>query len=207
MYLDKPLHIYLDDLASDKPAPGGGSTAALSGAMGAALASMVARLTLGKADYAAVQSEIESLVQRANQLRTRFQELIQADIEAYGQLSASFKLPRATAEEKAARTRAVQARLVEAALVPLEMAERAAELVQCCQRVAEIGNKNVLSDIATAAGLAAAAGDGASWMVRANTQSLKDRVRADELDARLHQALETITTGKQRVLTSVGGRA
>ena len=158
MYLDQSLQEYLDDLASDRPTPGGGSTAALSGAMGAALTCMVARLTLGKADYAEAQPEIESIIERAERLRTRFQQLIQADIEAYGQLSACFKLPRATSEEKTARTKAIQERLVEAALVPLEMAECAAELIWYCQRVAEIGNKNVLSDIGVAATLAFAAG-------------------------------------------------
>jgi formiminotetrahydrofolate cyclodeaminase len=207
MYLDKPLHTYLDDLASDMSTPGGGSTAALSGAMGSALACMVARLTLGKSAYADVQPEIETLVARGEQLRVRFQELVQADIAAYGNLSASFKLPRGTAEEKAARTQAVQIQLGEAALVPLEMAERAVELIQVCQRIAEIGNKNVLSDIATAGGLAVAAGGGASWMVRANSQLLKDRVRADELEERLQQALASIAAGNQRVIVTVGERA
>ncbi len=207
MYLDKPLLTYLDDLASEKPAPGGGSTAALSGAMGAALVSMVARLTLGKADYAAVQAEIETLLERADRLRARFQDLVQADIDAYGRLSACFKLPRGTAEEKAARAQAIQAQLIEAALVPLEMTERAVELVQYCQRIAEIGNKNVLSDINVAATLASAAGTAASWMVRTNTQLLKDRVRAQELEARLQQALTAIVDGNQRVITTIGGRA
>lgn len=207
MYLEKPLQSYLDDLASDRSTPGGGSTAALSGAMGAALACMVARLTVGKADYAAVQSEIGALIMRGEQLRTCFQELIQADIAAYGRLSASFKMPRATAEEKAARTQAIQAQLIEAALVPLEMAERASELIQACQRIAVIGNKSVLSDILTASSLAVAAGSGASWMVRTNTQLLKDRARADELEERLRRALETIVTGNTRVITIVGERA
>ena len=76
MYLDKPLHYYLDELASVKSTPGGGSASALSGAMGAALASMVARLTLGKADYVEVQPEIEALLQQTEKLRGRFQELI-----------------------------------------------------------------------------------------------------------------------------------
>ena len=76
MYLDQSLQKYLDDLASDRPTPGGGSTAALSGAMGASLVCMVARLTLGKADYAEVQPEIESIIERAERLRTRFQQLI-----------------------------------------------------------------------------------------------------------------------------------
>jgi formiminotetrahydrofolate cyclodeaminase len=207
MYLDKSLQEYLDDLASDRPTPGGGSTAALSGAMGAALTCMVARLTLGKANYAEVQPEIEIIIERVERLRTRFQQLIQADIEAYGQLSACFKLPRITDEEKAARTKAIQEQLVEAALVPLEMAERAAELIQHCQRIAEIGNKNVLSDIGVAATLAFAAGSGAAWMVKTNVQSLKDQTRADELDARLQTALQTISVSKQRVVDIVGERA
>lgn len=107
MYLDKQLHKYLDDLASASPTPGGGSTAALCGAMGSSLVCMVARLTLSKAEYAAVHAEIEELVQRAESLRARFQTLIAEDMEAYGRLSACFKLPKATAEEKAARTRAI----------------------------------------------------------------------------------------------------
>jgi formiminotetrahydrofolate cyclodeaminase len=207
MYLNKSLQEYLGDLASDRPTPGGGSTAALSGAMGAALTCMVARLTLGKADYAQVQPEIESIIERAEWLRTRFQQLIQADIEAYGQLSACFKMPRTTSEEKTARTKAIQERLVEAALVPLEMAERAAELIQYCQRVAEIGNKNVLSDIGVAATLALAAGSGASWMVKTNIQILKDQARANELNVRLQAALEAISAGRQRVIDRIGERA
>jgi len=207
MYLDQSLQKYLDDLASDRPTPGGDSTAALSGAMGSALVCMVARLTLGKADYAAVQSEIESAIEHVEWLRTRFQQLIQADIEAYGQLSACFKLPRTTSDEKAARTKAIQEQLVEAALVPLAMAENAADLIQHCQRIAEIGNKNVLSDIAVAATHAFTAGSGASWMVQTNVQLLKDRTHANELNTRLQTALETISAGRQRVIEIVGERS
>lgn len=207
MYLDKQLQTYLDDLASAQSTPGGGSTAALSGAMGAALACMVSRLTLGKSAYADVQSEIESLLQQAEQLRTRFQQLMQADIEAYGQLSTCFKLPRTTDEEKTARTQAIQEGLVAAALVPLEMAERAAELASCCQRIAEIGNKNVISDIATAATLASGAAAGASWMVRTNLQAMKDPARSEALNQRLSNALDSISRLSQRVTTIVGERA
>lgn len=207
MYIDTSLQAYLDDLASDKPTPGGGSTAALSGAMGAALVCMVARLTMGKADYAAVQPEIETIIERVERLRTRFQQLIQADIEAYGQLSASFKLPRTTSNEKVARTQAIQQQLIEAALVPLEMVERAAELMQDCQRIAEIGNINVLSDIGVAATLLSTTGIGASWMVRTNIHLLKDQARADELNTRLHTALEAIAIGEKRVITIVGERS
>ncbi|QBD77883.1 methenyltetrahydrofolate cyclohydrolase [Ktedonosporobacter rubrisoli] len=207
MYLDKYLRDYLNELASDQPTPGGGSAAALSGALGAGLACMVARLTLGKAGYAEVQTEIETLIQRTEQLRVRFQQLMQEDIDAYGRLSACFKLPRSTSEEKAARTKAIQERLVEAALVPMEVAESAVELIKCCKRIAEIGNANVLSDVATGTMLASSAATGASWMVRTNLKAMKDAARVKELDERLHVALDSISTGSQEVISIVGGRA
>jgi formiminotetrahydrofolate cyclodeaminase len=206
MYIDETLQHYLDDLASARPAPGGGSTAALSGAMGAALASMVCRLTIGKAAYAGVQQEIEELLKRTEHLRLRFQQLIQEDIEAYGRLSACYKLPRETNEERATRTEAIQKQLVEAALVPLEVAERAAELVQCCERIIEIGNATVISDVATGAILASGAGECAALMVRINVQALKNDELADELRERLNRALSIIASGVQRVTSRVGRR-
>jgi methenyltetrahydrofolate cyclohydrolase len=206
MYLDEPLQKYLDELASAQPTPGGGSAAALSGALGAALACMVARLTLGKADYAAVQEEITALVERTEALRARFEQLMQEDIAAYGRLSATFKLPRATSEEKAARTQAIQGQLVEAALVPLEVAERAVELVQCCLRIATIGNANVLSDIATGTALASSAANGAAWMVRTNLRAMKDQERVQALNNRLSAALDTMMTDSQRVIETIGER-
>src|SRR5438128_7177587 len=144
MYLDKPLQHFLDELASGKSTPGGGSASALCGAMGAALASMVIRLTLGKAGYADVQPEIEKLLRETENLRQRFQQLMQEDIDAYGKLSTAFKMPRNTPQESQARSKAIQAQLVEAALVPLEVVECAAALVRYCQRIAEIGNATVL---------------------------------------------------------------
>lgn len=207
MYLNKPLQEYLDDLASSKSTPGGGSAAALSGAMGAALACMVARLTLSKADYAPVHQEMEAILQETEKLRARFQQLTQEDIDAYGRLSACFKMPRATVEEKAARTKAIQEQLHEAALVPLEMVECAAALVQYCRRIAAIGNANVLSDIAAGAMLASSAGMGASWMVRTNLRSMKNLELVGVLNERLSGALDSISVGSQQVISKVGERA
>ena len=206
MYLEQPLKNYLDDLASAKPTPGGGSAAALSAAMGAALASMVARLTLGKAEYAGVQQEIESLVQQTESLRERFQQLIQEDIAAYGRLSASFKLPHDSDAERAARTSAIQAQLVEAALVPLEIVERAAELLQLCQRIAEVGNVNILSDVRIGAMLASNAGTSAGWLVRFNLHAMKDHELASALDNRLGAALDSISAHSQQVTNIIGAR-
>ena len=207
MYLDKPLQTYLDDLASAQPTPGGGSASALSGALGASLASMVARLTLGKADYEAVQPEIAARLERTEALRTRFEQLMQEDIEAYARLSATFKLPRATSEEKAARTKAIQEQLLAAALVPLSVVESAVELVQCCLRIATLGNANVLSDIAAGTALASSAGNGAAWMVRVNLRAMKNLEQAEALSSRLSAALDTLVVESQRVIGKVGERA
>lgn len=206
MYVEEPLQRYLDDLASSQSTPGGGSASALTGAIGAGLATMVARLTVGKANYADVQPEIEALIEKTEQLRSRFQQLVQEDSDTYGRLSACFKMPRATDEERTARTEAIQERLSDAALVPLEVAERAAELLQHCQRLAEIGNKTVLSDIATSTMLASSAGTGASWMVRTNLLAMKDLAQVEKLSDRLNAALDTIETCSQQAITLLGDK-
>jgi formiminotetrahydrofolate cyclodeaminase len=207
MYFDEPLQTYIDELASAQPTPGGGSASALGGAMGAALASMVARLTLNKPEYADVREQIEDLLQQSEAIRARFQLLMQADIDAYGLLSNSYKMPRGSDEERAMRSAAIQQALKSAALVPLEMVERSAQLVQCCQRIALIGNIQVLSDVATGTLFASSAGAGAAWMVRANLQSMKDEELVNELSDRLSTALNLITIGSQQVLEVVGERA
>ncbi|HXZ03893.1 MAG TPA: cyclodeaminase/cyclohydrolase family protein [Ktedonobacteraceae bacterium] len=205
--MEETLHRYLDDLASAQPAPGGGSTAALSGAMGAALASMVCRITLSKDAYADVRQEIEELLGKTEYLRGRFQQLMQEDIEAYGRLATSYKLPRETNEEQAHRSDRIQKQLREAALVPLEVVECAADLIKSCQRIAEIGNVAVLSDIATGAILASSAGKGAAFMVRINVRSMKDQKLALEIEDRLKAALTVLEAGVDQVTNIVGGRA
>ena len=207
MYIEETLQRYLDDLASAQPTPGGGSTAALSGAMGAALVCMVCRITSGKEANAEVQQEIAELLGGTEYLRSRFQQLMQEDIEAYGRLAASYKLPRENNEERKYRTDMIQKQLVEAALAPLEVAECAAELIQSCQRIAKIGSISVLSDIATGTILASCSGKGASYMVRINVRSLKNDTLVVELEDRLNTALAIITEGVEQVTNIVGGRA
>jgi formiminotetrahydrofolate cyclodeaminase len=207
MYRDAAVKTYLDDLASSQPTPGGGSAAALSGAMAAGLASMVVRLTLGKSGYEHVQQEMETLLRQTERLRERFERLMQEDIDAYGRLSTSFKLPRGTEDQRTERTRAIQERLAEAAQVPLEIAECAAELTQLCVRIAEIGNKNVLSDVAVGAMLASGAGNGAAWMVRTNLKAMKDTAAVQALHERLLAALDHIDVFSRRVASIVGERA
>ena len=207
MYIDQPLQTYLNELASSQSTPGGGSAAALSGAMAAALACMVCQLTLGKEKYAAVQDEISELLATAEEQRQRFQQLMAEDITAYGNLSQSLKLPKNSDEERQTRFAAIQKGLIEAALVPLEMSERAVAVAKICERVAEIGNVNVLSDIAAAAMLAASSGTAAAWMVRVNLANLKNEEILATLSKRLSGSLDEITSRCQRVTTIVGERA
>ena len=96
MYLEKPMVVFLDKLASRSPEPGGGSVSALVGALGAALVSMVGNLTLGKEKYADVQDKVEELLASSEKLRDELQRLIQKDTEVYADVSAAFKLPRET---------------------------------------------------------------------------------------------------------------
>jgi formiminotetrahydrofolate cyclodeaminase len=207
MYIDETLHHFLDDLASAQPTPGGGSTAALSGAMGAALASMVCRITLGKEAYAHVRQEIEELLGKTEYLRSRFQQLMQEDVEAYGHLAKSYKLPRETSEERKYRTEMIQKQLVEAALVPLEVVECAAELSKACQRIAEIGSVTVLSDVATGSIHASCSGKGAAFMVLINLRSMKNDKLVAQLEDRLNTALAIIVEGVDQVINIVEGRA
>ncbi len=96
MITAKSLNQFLDELASSSPAPGGGSVAALSGALGAALTSMVCRLTIGKKKYADVQNEMESVLRRSEELRSSFSELADQDTEAFNSVMKAFAMPKET---------------------------------------------------------------------------------------------------------------
>ena len=147
---NKPVLQFLDELASSAPAPGGGSVAALSGALGAALVSMVCNLTVGKKKYADVEEAIKDILERSEELRHRLEDLLQADVEAYTAVSQAIKMPRATDEEKAVRQEVMQNALKKATEVPLLIGEACVEVIALCQPAAEKGNKNVVSDAGVA---------------------------------------------------------
>src|SRR5215831_664153 len=118
---EETLANFLDQLASSAPTPGGGSVAALCGALSVALSSMVANLTLGREKFRDVEPAIRHSLECSERLRARFTHLIAEDISAYGTLSAAYKLPKATPEEQQARSEQIQAALAQAAEVPLLM--------------------------------------------------------------------------------------
>jgi len=172
---DKPVTTFLDELASNAPAPGGGSVAALSGALGAALISMVCNLTVGKKRYADVQDDIEALLAQSEALRQELTDLLEEDVKAYTAYSVSAKMPRDTEEEKAERTKAMQAALKVATDVPLRIAEAAIKVMDLCMPSAEKGNKWAVSDAGVAVLMAEAALRSAALNVLINLGTIKDQ--------------------------------
>ncbi len=183
---------FLDALASDAPAPGGGAAAALSAAMGAALVSMVCNLTVGRERYQAHEEVMRAALGEAEELRTRALALATADGDAFGAVGAAYALPRKTDEEKAARTARVQEVLKGAAGPPLRTVAVAARVVELCVEIAPWGNPNVVSDVGVAALSARAALDGAALNVRVNLALIRDedfaRETAQELGRHLSEA-------------------
>lgn len=200
---EESLASFLDQLASSAPTPGGGSVAALCGALSAALSSMVANLTLGREKYRDVELQIRAALERSEQLRRRFLQLIDEDIAAYGALSAAYRLPKSTAEEQAARSSQIQAALTGAAEAPLRMAEQARQALELCQTLAAIGNPNVVSDVGVAAITASAALESGALNVLINLKTMKDRELATRLSQRLSTAQEGADSLRLAILTVV----
>lgn len=175
----QPLQEFLDRLAGSAATPGGGSAAAIMGAMGAALVSMVCRLTIGKKNYLEVEAEMTAVLGEAESLRARLTGMIVEDIAAFDALMAAYALPRTTDEQTAARSAAIQAGLAQATEVPLACARICAEVIDLSHRAAEKGNLNVISDAGVAALAAQAALRSAALNVYINAPGIKDRGFAD----------------------------
>jgi len=187
---DKPINNFLDELASNAPAPGGGSVAALSGALGAALVSMVCNLTLGKQAYADVQDEINDLLAESEALRQELAGLLEEDVKAYTGYSKAAKMPRGTEEEKAVRQVVMLAALKVATDVPLAIAEAAVKVMDLCMPAAEKGNKWAVSDAGVAVLMAEAALRSAALNVLINLGTLKDEEFVADRRAKLDSLLE-----------------
>lgn len=202
-YSEQRIIDFLDTLASAEPTPGGGSAAALGGALAAALVSMVCNLTLGKKGYEAVQGEMEAIRTRSEALRGKLARLLEADTQAYQQVMAAYRLPRRTAEEKEAREATLQAALVEATEVPLAIAEACAEVMELALPAAQKGNRWAASDAGVAVLLAEAALHGALLNVRTNLASLRDEALAQRLRERMAGLVEGKEDLKERVLGAI----
>ena len=175
MFTDTTVRAFLDQLASNAPTPGGGSVAALTGSLAAGLISMVCNLTIGKEKYKDVEPAVKDILARSEALRSQLMELIEADVAAYGKLSAAYKLPRASDDDKKARTAAIQAALLDATAVPVNIAEACSAVIDLCVPAAEKGNVGAISDIGVAVLLAEAGLRSADLNVMINLSAIKDQ--------------------------------
>jgi formiminotetrahydrofolate cyclodeaminase len=174
MLIDKTVTGFLDEVASHSAAPGGGSVAALAGALGAALTAMVCRLTIGKKKYADVESEMQEVLGKVEELRGQFTALIEKDTEAFQAVMTAFSLPQETDEQKEARSAAIQEATKTAALVPLQVMQLCERTLPLTQVVATKGNVNSLSDAGVAASMLYAACVGAAMNVQINLSTIQD---------------------------------
>ena len=170
----EPMGEYLDRLAAKLPAPGGGSAAALVGALAAALESMVANFTVGKQAYREVEEDVRALLERSEALRAELTKLVQADMDVYSKVSSAYGLPRDTAEQKAARSEAIQAALKVAAQVPHKVIVACDKVLSICPDLAAKGSANLISDVGVAVVFAEAALQAAYLNVEINLAGIKD---------------------------------
>jgi formiminotetrahydrofolate cyclodeaminase len=185
------LTTFLESLGSSEPTPGGGAASALVGAIAAALAEMVAQLTTGKPKFQAVEDQVRTVIDRTRSLRQELLVQIREDTRAYRGVALAYRLPKASEEERAARTAEIQRALAAAMHPPLQMMERGCEVLELAGQIATIGNPSVASDAGCSAILGEAAVRSAGLNVLANVVLLHDaseaaraRARVAELEAR-----------------------
>jgi len=169
---------FLDQLASASPTPGGGSAAAYSGAMAAALVCMVGRVTLGKKKYAEVETLMLSIIDEAANLKNQLEECVQKDAAAFEGFMQARRLPKETPEQIATREEAITAASYQAALIPLEVAQTSHKVLHLALSALAKGNANAISDAATAAALCQASVTGAAHNIRINLIGLDDQEKA-----------------------------
>ncbi len=181
---------FADKLASKEPVPGGGGAAAYTGALGTALLSMVAELTIGKKKYADVEQEVIALNARCNELRQALLDCVEADAAAFRPLSEAYALPAGTDEECAHKAAVLDEVSRRAAELPLAGAGQAAEALALAERLAGIGSRLVISDAACGASLLLASLKAFSWTTRINLGAIRDREYAAAIEQRLAELAE-----------------
>ena len=178
------LRGFADELSMDSPAPGGGSVAALCGALSAALAAMVANLTVGKKGYEGVHNDMVATAVRGQALKDQLLDAVDRDTRAFNKVMEAFRLPKTTPEQAAEKDRAVEDANKEATLVPLEVLEKAVEAAGLARTAAAGGNRNSVSDAGVAGLAAEAAGEGAYYNVLINLAGIKDRKFSEQVRRR-----------------------
>ncbi|WP_425060058.1 Methenyltetrahydrofolate cyclohydrolase [Sporomusa carbonis] len=204
MLMQMKVNDFLTELASNSPAPGGGSIAALAGALGGALTAMVCRLTVDNNKYAGVQNEIQGILARADELSGSLAKYVDEDTETFNKVMAAYKLPKATDEDKAARSAAIQTAMKNAAVLPLNVAGCCLEVLTLAARVLAIGNTNAASDAAVAGLMAHAGIYGALYNVKINLGSIKDLAFVEDAKAKVEQIIKEDAVLHETLLATAG---
>ena len=169
------LREFVNELSMDSPAPGGGSAAALCGALSAALSSMVANLTVGKKGYEKAWKDLKQAAARAQKLKDAYLDSVDLDTEAFNKLMEAYRLPKASEEQKKERDEAVKGAAVEATLVPFDVLDKSIEALKLAKKVAQKGNRNSVSDAGVAGQTGRAAAEAAYFNIRINLPSIPDQ--------------------------------
>jgi formiminotetrahydrofolate cyclodeaminase len=186
--VEKSIDLFLSELSSGAPVPGGGGASALAGAAAAALASMVANLTTGKKKYAEYQGEIEEILEKTAVLVKDFEKLIEKDAEVFEPLSKAYSIPK----DEPGRDMALEEALKTACSAPYEIVMKTKEAADIIVRLETIGSRLALSDVGVAAAMLQACVKGAAMNVYINTKLMKDRSYAEELNAVTEKTVEEV---------------
>lgn len=194
---------FLDVLSSKEPVPGGGGASALAGALGNALGQMVANLTIGKKKYAQVEDEIKELAERMKGIQGQFTALADQDAKVFAPLAKCYSLPSGTEEEKAYKAEVMEARLLEASLVPMEIMEKAWEMLEIMDILADKGSRMAVSDVGVGVQFIRTALLGAVMNVYINTKSMKNREKAEEMNEKAERLIKEGTEAADRIYQKV----
>ena len=200
---DLSIKEFLAKTASNSPVPGGGSIAALSAAIAASLSEMVAHLTIGKKGYEALEEEMQEIAKDAFQYRERLIRYIDKDSNAYNDVMAAFKLPKGTEQERNNREGAIQEALINATLVPLDVARDAFKIIELAGKVVKQGNKNAVTDAAVAVMMARTAALSALYNVKINLASIKDTNFVEEIREEIKHMESEIVNRERETLSDV----
>lgn len=194
---------FLDVLSSKEPVPGGGGASALAGALGNALGQMVSNLTIGKKKYALVEDEIKELAERMKGIQGQFTQLADQDAKVFAPLAKCYSLPSGTEEEKAYKAEVMEARLLDASLVPMEIMEKAAEMLEIMDILADKGSRMAVSDVGVGVQFIRTALLGAVMNVYINTKSMKNREKAEEMNEKAERLIKEGTEAADRIYQKV----
>jgi formiminotetrahydrofolate cyclodeaminase len=187
----RPVASFVQNVASRSPAPGGGSVAALAGALGAALTTMVCRLTIGKKQYARVESDLRKVEEYSKDIRDRFLELVDKDSDAFDAVMDAMRLPEDSSEQKSAKDKASHEANLRAIQVPLEVMDLAVSVLPKTLEVAQKGNINSISDVGVAGMMLRSALEGAAMNVMINLPNFADKTKATEFKSQMETQLAT----------------